>query len=211
MPQERRGRALFQLLTFPLPGSNLIAQVAFRHKSSQGSAHGAGSSDSSQTERVLPAGMVLRALLHKNHAALQWLSQQSPSQHQVPGKTPAICIILQQGNSQGFPSDHPQLFLNQVQAQSSPRCPPPKKNLAESSPERQSPHLSASSTCCKLKSSEGTILSMCCGSQMLAWSSSFTVFLTTPCRPLMPDIRILGDKATLKGYLSISVDKTSRL
>lgn len=55
---------------------NLIAQVAFQHKSSQGSAHGAGSSDSSQTERVPPAGMVLRALLHKNHAALQWLSQQ---------------------------------------------------------------------------------------------------------------------------------------
>lgn len=53
------------------------------------------------------------------------------------------------------------------------------------------PYLSASSTCCRLKSSDGTILSMCCGSQMLACSSSFTVFLTTPCRPLMPDIRIL--------------------
>lgn len=68
-----------------------------------------------------------------------------------------------------------------------------------------STHLSASSTCCKLKSSEGTILSMCCGSQMLAWSSSFTVFLTTPCRPLMPDIRILGNKLTAKCYLSLCI------
>lgn len=208
MPQERRGRALFQLLTFLLPGRNLIAQVAFRHKSSQGSAHGAGSSDSSQTERVPPAGMVLRALLHKNHAALQWLSQQSPSQHQVPGKTPAICIM---DTRRASPPTTRSFFFTPGAGTKQPTVSSPKKNLAESSPERQSPHLSASSTCCKLKSSEGTILSMCCGSQMLAWSSSFTVFLTTPCRPLMPDIRILGDKATSKGYPSISVDKTSRL
>lgn len=135
MPQERRGRALFQLLTFPLPGSNLIAQVAFQHKSSQGSAHGAGSSDSSQTERVLPAGMVLRALLHKNHAALQWLSQQSPSQHQVPGKAPAICIILQQGNSQGFPSDHPQLFFyTRCRHKAAHGVSPPKKKRLKAAP-----------------------------------------------------------------------------
>lgn len=66
--------------------------------------------------------------------------------------------------------------------------------LGEGSPTPPPTHLSASSTCCRLKSSDGTILSMCCGSQMLACSSSFTVFLTTPCRPLMPDIRILYGK-----------------
>lgn len=55
-------------------------------------------------------------------------------------------------------------------------------------------YLSASSMCCRLKSSDGTILSMCCGSQILACNSSFTVFLTTPCRPLMPDILILEEK-----------------
>lgn len=69
-------RALFQLLAFLLPGFNLIASVAFKHKSSQGSAHRAGSSEPSQTERVLTAGTVLRALLQRYHAALQWLRQQ---------------------------------------------------------------------------------------------------------------------------------------
>lgn len=52
-------------------------------------------------------------------------------------------------------------------------------------------HLSVRSPLCRLKSREGTILSMCWGSQMLACNSSFTVFLTTPCRPLIPAMRIL--------------------
>lgn len=55
----------------------------------------------------------------------------------------------------------------------------------------KSTHLSVRSPLCRLKSREGTILSMCCGSQMFACSSSFTVFLTTPCRPLIPAMRIL--------------------
>lgn len=72
-------------------------------------------------------------------------------------------------------------------------------------------HLSVSSTCCRLNSSEGTILSMCCGSQMLACNSSFTVFLTTPCRPLMPDIRILWGKTAkwCQGAFSPTVDQLS--
>lgn len=44
---------------------------------------------------------------------------------------------------------------------------------------------------CRLTSRAGTICSMWRGSQMLAWSSSSTVFLTTPCRPRIPDTRIL--------------------
>ncbi len=58
-------------------------------------------------------------------------------------------------------------------------------------PKSTDPHLSVRSPLCRLKSREGTILSMCWGSQMLACSSSFTVFLTTPCRPLIPAMRIL--------------------
>lgn len=56
-----------------------------------------------------------------------------------------------------------------------------------------SSYLSVRSPLCRLKSREGTILSMCWGSQMLACSSSFTVFLTTPCRPLIPAMRILAE------------------
>ncbi len=52
-------------------------------------------------------------------------------------------------------------------------------------------YLSESSLSCMLNSMEGMSLSMCWGSQMIACSSSFTVFLTTPWRPLMPATRIL--------------------
>lgn len=52
-------------------------------------------------------------------------------------------------------------------------------------------HLSGSSPSCMLNSMEGISLSMCWGSQMMACNSSFTVFLTTPWRPLIPATRIL--------------------
>lgn len=51
--------------------------------------------------------------------------------------------------------------------------------------------LSMPSSCWRLNKSDGTILSMCWGSQIFACSSSLTVFLTTPWRPLIPAIRIL--------------------
>lgn len=45
---------------------------------------------------------------------------------------------------------------------------------------------------CRLTSRAGTICSMWRGSQMFTCSSSSTVFLTTPCRPRIPDTRILN-------------------
>lgn len=54
-----------------------------------------------------------------------------------------------------------------------------------------SAYLSRSSLSCMLNSMDGISLSICWGSQMMACSSSFTVFLTTPCRPLIPATRIL--------------------
>lgn len=63
-------------------------------------------------------------------------------------------------------------------------------------------YLSKSSIFCILNSSEGTILSICWGSHMVALSSSLTVLRTTPWIPLIPAIRILGGRGRKKKKVS---------